>query len=193
MVLQVKMERNLWQRFLKVIKKKISHRDVFIVLQLSRSVHLRRKWSSVENKQRKQQHYNKCKQIRYFNIINISECWWEITCSSEGKVEVHNFSLLHFSRWLCLIHGQLAMSLRRVKEVCNMVICKCQCFYLFDIQVWSVLSQVPLSVSQKFYPWRASARCQFLRLYSQLPFTKILKIIQSFIYITFWTNAPRPS
>ena len=37
------------------------------------------------------------------------------------KVEVRNFPLLHFPRWLCLVHGQLAMSLRRVKRsaICN--------------------------------------------------------------------------
>ena len=53
------------------------------------------------------------------------------------KVQVRNFPLLHFPKWLCLVHGQLAISLRCVKRL---VICKCQCFYLFDIQQWSVLS-----------------------------------------------------
>ena len=32
------------------------------------------------------------------------------------KVEVHNFPLLHFPRWFCLIHGQLRMFLRRMKS-----------------------------------------------------------------------------
>ena len=53
------------------------------------------------------------------------------------KVQLRNFPLLHFTRWLCLVLGQLAMPLRRVKKL---IICKCQCFYLFDIQQWSVLS-----------------------------------------------------
>ena len=52
------------------------------------------------------------------------------------KVEGRNFSLLHFPRWLCLVYGQLAMSLQQVKRS---VICKCKCFCLFDIQQWSVL------------------------------------------------------
>ena len=43
------------------------------------------------------------------------------------KVAVRNFPLLHFSRWICLIHGQLVMPLQRVKRS---VICKCQCFCL---------------------------------------------------------------
>ena len=53
------------------------------------------------------------------------------------KVQLRNFPLLHFTKWLCLFLGQLAMPLRRVKKL---IICKCQCFYLFDIQQWSVLS-----------------------------------------------------
>ena len=53
------------------------------------------------------------------------------------KVQLRNFPLLHFTKWLCLVLGQLGMPLRRVKKL---IICKCQCFYLFDIQQWSVLS-----------------------------------------------------
>ena len=63
------------------------------------------------------------------------------------KVEVPNFLLLYFPKWLCLDHGQRALSLQRVKRS---VICKCQCFCLFDIQQGPVLSQVLLSPSQKF-------------------------------------------
>ena len=32
------------------------------------------------------------------------------------KVELCNFPLLHFPKWLSLVHGQLAMSLRRIKR-----------------------------------------------------------------------------
>ena len=53
------------------------------------------------------------------------------------KVEVSNFFLLNFFRWLCLIHGQLAMSLRHLKRS---ALCKCQSFCLSDIQIGSVLS-----------------------------------------------------
>ena len=63
------------------------------------------------------------------------------------KAEVRNFPLLCFPKWLCLVHGQLAMSLRRVK---GSVLCKCQCFCLSYIQQWPVLSYVLLSLSHKF-------------------------------------------
>ena len=38
------------------------------------------------------------------------------------KVQLRNFPLLHFPKWLCLIHGKLAVSLQQVKMS---VICKC--------------------------------------------------------------------
>ena len=65
---------------------------------------------------------------------------------SLNKVELRNFPLLHFPRWFCLVNGQLAISLRRVKRS---VICKFQCFWLFDIQQCSVLSLVLFSPSHK--------------------------------------------
>ena len=77
------------------------------------------------------------------------------------KVEVGRIPLLHFPRWLCLVHGQLDMSLRRVKKF---VKCKYQCFCLFDIQKWLVLSSVLLSPPQKFPLRRDSAKYQLLRL-----------------------------
>ena len=61
----------------------------------------------------------KRKLIRYFKSINFSLLSAEsailLRVSSLTKAEVRNFPLLHFPRWLCLVHGQLAMSLRRVK------------------------------------------------------------------------------
>ena len=47
------------------------------------------------------------------------------------NVKVCNFLLLHFPKWLSLVHGQIAMSLRRLKRS---VICKCKSFHLFNIQ-----------------------------------------------------------
>ena len=32
------------------------------------------------------------------------------------KLEISNFPLLHFPIWLCLVYGQLAMSLQHVKR-----------------------------------------------------------------------------
>ena len=51
------------------------------------------------------------------------------------KVEIHNFSLLHFPRWPCLIHGQHAISLRRVEK---WIRSKFQCLWIFDIKKWSI-------------------------------------------------------
>ena len=46
------------------------------------------------------------------------------------KVQVHNFPLLYFPKWLYLVYRHLAMSPRHVKRS---VIYKRQCFCLFDI------------------------------------------------------------
>ena len=107
--------------------------DVFIIFQLSANGF----W--VRTKEGKQQHYNKLKQIRYFNVINIDiadDAKSAVLCvllrvRPLVKVEVRNFSLLRFPRWFCLIHDQLGMSLRRVKRL---VIFKCQYFCLFHTQ-----------------------------------------------------------
>ena len=64
------------------------------------------------------------------------------------KVEVRNFPLLLFPRWLSLVHLQLAISLRRVKRS---IVSKDQCFCLDDIQHWSVLSQELRFPSQKSF------------------------------------------
>ena len=86
-------------------QKRISPTYLFIVLQLSA------KDFRVRAKGRAQQHYKKLKQIRYFKIINISECWCEIGYTSEGSIInqswITNFPLLHFSKlfmdnFLCL-------------------------------------------------------------------------------------------
>ena len=108
--------------------------DVFMVWQLSAGDF----W--VRTVGRKQQHYKKLQQIRYFNFISIAECWCEIGFTSES-FDINQSWRNAISRCY-LVHGQLAMSLRHVKMS---VICKCHCFCLFNIQQWSVLSP-----SQKF-------------------------------------------
>ena len=88
----------------------------------------------VRTKGVKQQHYEKLKQIIYFNIINIDECWCKIGFASEGSFINQSWSTqfpVVIISQMALLHGQLAMSLRRVKRS---IICKCQCFCLFDIQ-----------------------------------------------------------
>ena len=125
-------------------QKRISSMDVFIILQLSANDF------RVRTKGGEQQHQNKPRQIRLLTLLS-ADAKPAVICvllmiPSLTKVEVCNFLLLHFPRWFCLIPGQLGMSLRRVKRS---VIYKCQCFRLFDIQQWSVLSQVLLSPSLK--------------------------------------------
>ena len=132
-----KWKKNIARDLLKLIKKRISPTDGFIILQLFRSVRLHCKWFSGEKIERKQKHYKKRKLIRCFNIISIAVSWSEIGCSSGVSVINQswstNFTLLLFLRCLCFIHGQLAVSLRRMKRS---VICLCQYFCLFDIQGW---------------------------------------------------------
>ena len=122
--------------------------DFFIILQLSKEVYASAaNYFLVIKKRGKQHYYKKYKRIRYLNIFNIINILTLLSADAKSvillrvlpltKVEVPNFLLLHFPRWFCLVNGQLAMSLRRVKRS---VICKFQCFCLFDIQQWSVLS-----------------------------------------------------
>ena len=113
--------------------------DIFIILHFlevyaSATIDFR-----VRTKRGKNHYYKKYKQIIYLNIFNIIIIltWLSadaksailLRVPSSTKVQVCNFSLLHFPRWLCLV--------------------KFQCFCLFDIQHWSVLSYVLLSPSQK--------------------------------------------
>ena len=79
----------------------------------------------VRTKRGKQHCYKKHKQIRYLNNFNIINTLTLLSADAKSaillrvalltKFEVSNFSLLHFSRWFCLVNGQLAMCLRQVK------------------------------------------------------------------------------
>ena len=71
-----------------------------------------------ENKGPKQQHYKKLKQLRYFNIINIAECWRKIGCFSNVLVInqswITQYPVATFSQMFPnsqVVYGQLAMSL----------------------------------------------------------------------------------
>ena len=108
----------------------------------------------VRTKRGKEHYYNKRKQIRHINVFNIINIL--ILLSADAKLavllwvpstQVRNLPLLHFPRWFCFVNVLFAMSLRSVKRS---VICKFQCFCLFNIQQWSILSYVLLSPSQKF-------------------------------------------
>ena len=107
--------------------------------------------------------------------------------------------MLHFLRLFRLVNGQLAISLRRVKRS---VICKFQCFCLFDIEQWSVSSYVLLPPSQNPPPPHSHLHPPFLKEFTlsvncyvsvlifhqnaktiTVSYTKILKPLQFSVFI----------
>ena len=104
------------------------------------------KWFSGENKGKNNNitwHSSRSDISTLLTLLSADVC---LRVPSLSKVEVRNFPLLYFPKWLCMIHGQCAMSLRCVKRL---VMCKCKCFCLFEIQQFSVSSWVLFSPSQK--------------------------------------------
>ena len=122
-------------------QKRIFPMDIFFILQHSGSVCLPCKWFLVRANGGKQQNYKKLKQIRYFNIANIAECWCGISCTSEGSVINQSWSTHFlvdtFFQMALFVSWTTYMSLRRVKKL---AICEWQCFCLFDTQKWSASS-----------------------------------------------------
>ena len=102
------------------------------------------------------------------------------------KVEVPNFSLLLFSILLCLIHGQVSVTLQSMKRS---VICECQCFFVSSI----------IKNGKLYLKYHLLCHSNFLfeqiqlSLYSQFSLTKILEVLQLFIFVRFWSNVLRPS
>ena len=127
------METNFYQRFFKLSKKNLM--DVFKILRLSANDFQVRTKGKNNNFKRNSSRSDILTLLTLLSVDAKSTVILRV--SSLTKVPVRNFRLLHFPKWLCLIHGELAMTLRRVKKS---VICKYQCFCLFDIQQWSVLS-----------------------------------------------------
>ena len=122
-------------------QKGISPMDVFISCNFLEVFTSTANDFRVRTKRGKQHYYKKHKKIRYLNIFNIISISTLLSAdaksaillmvSSLNKVEVRNFRLLYFPRWFCLANGRLGISLRRVERS---VICKFQCFCVFDIQ-----------------------------------------------------------
>ena len=80
------------------------------------------------------------------------------------KIEVHNFPWLHFPRWLSLVHGQLAMSLRRV---IRSIICKCMMLMFLPPRYSTMVSfflSTTFSVTE-IPPRGDSAKCQLLQIF----------------------------
>ena len=122
-------------RYFLSYQRRVSPMDVFKIMQLSANDF------RLKAKGGKQQHYKKFKQTRYLNIINIVECWCKIGFTSEGFVINQSWStqfpVATFSQIALFGSWAFAMSLRCEKWS---VICEYQCFFLFDIQQWPVLS-----------------------------------------------------
>ena len=133
--LVVKMESNFQQRFFLSYQKRISLMDVFIILQLSANdfqVRTKEKNNSITRNS------SRSDILTLLTLLSVDvKSTVLLRVPLLTKVPVCNFLSLHFSKWLCLVHRQLAVFLRRVKRS---VICKCLCFCLFNIQQWSVLS-----------------------------------------------------
>ena len=98
------------------------------------------------------------------------------------KVAVRNFPLLHFPRWLCLVHGQLAISPRRVKRS---FIRKCQ----FSLS--SIFNNGQFYLKYYFLRHRVYSS-KLLRLCSQFLFTKTLKVLQALIFTHFGGTSQGP-
>ena len=142
----------------------------------------------VRTKRGKQNYYKKRKQIRYLNIFYIVNVLTLLSADMKSaillrvpsltRVEERNFRLLHFPRLFCLVNGQLSMSLRRVKRS---VICKFQCFWLFNINNGQFYLKCNfLHHRNPLPPLKDSAKCQLPRLRSHF-FTKMLQPLQLFI------------
>ena len=107
--------------------------DVFIILQLSANDFRVKKKEENNNITR---HSSRSDILTLLALLSAdAKSDVPLRVPSLTKAEVHNFRLLHFPELLCLVHGQLTLSLRRVKRS---VMHKYQCFCLFDIQQWSV-------------------------------------------------------
>ena len=109
--------------------------DVFIILQPSVNDF------RVRIKGRKQENYKKLKRSDILSLLALLSADVKsavlLMVPSLTKVEVFNFLLLHFPTWI--LFGSWTTCY--VSGTCEKVhICKCQCFSLFNIDQWSVLS-----------------------------------------------------
>ena len=173
--LQVKIERNFYQRFFFFnYQKRISSMDVFINLQLSANDF------RVRAKGGKQQLYKKLKQIRYFNFINIAECWWKIDCTSEGSVINQSWSTQFPVATFCQMALLGSWTTCYVSATCKWVghMSMPMLLSFQNSAMASFILSTTLSVTAISPRWD-SAKCQLLRLYFQFSFSKILKALHT--------------
>ena len=141
-------------------QKGISPTDVFLILQLSVSVRLRRKWFSGQNKERKTTLLRNARNTtRYLNIFNFINILTLMSTDAKSaillrvpsltkNVEARNFPLLHFPRCFCLVNGQLATSLRRVKrlviwEIPMFLSLRCSTIVSFILSTTFYITEIP--------------------------------------------------
>ena len=134
------------------------------------------KWFSCENKGRKNnditRNWSRSDILTLLTLLSAdAKSPVLLRVPSLTKVWSAQFPVAAICKWLCLVHQQLAMRLWHVKS--------------FILSTSFSVTEIP--------PWRVSAKCQLLRLYSQYSLTKILKALQVLIFTTFWRNVPRPS
>ena len=141
-------------------QKGISPTDVFLILQFSGSVRLRRKWFSGQNKERKTTLLRNARNTtRYLNIFNFINILTLMSTDAKSaillrvlsltkNVEARNFPLLHFPRCFCLVNGQLATSLRRVKrpviwEIPMFLSLRCSTIVSFILSTTFYITEIP--------------------------------------------------
>ena len=144
----------------------------------------------------------KRKQIRYLDIFKIINILILLSADAKSaillrvpsltKAEVRNFPLQHFPIWFCLVNGQLDMSLRRVN----------QCFCLFNIQQWSVLSFILSTTFSITEILPSLSPCppflkeiqQCVNCYVSVPIFHQNAKTSTVLYIyNTWRNVPKPS
>ena len=144
--------KELLPEILLILSKKISLTDVFIILQLSANdfrVRTKGKNSSIKRSSRRSD---------ILTLLTLPSANAKsavlLRVPSSTKAQVRNFPLLHFPKWLYLVHRQLAMSLRGVKMP------------MFLSLWYSTMVLITTFSVTEIYPWRDSVKCQLLCLYS---------------------------
>ena len=107
--------------------------DVFIILQRSTSVRLRKRFSGENKTKKNKKNDNVTKNASKLNIlIFLTLLSADVKSAVPLRIPLlRNFLLPHFVKWRCFLHEQLDIFLRREK---SSVISKCQYFCLLAIQ-----------------------------------------------------------
>ena len=108
--LQVKIERNFYQRFFEVIKKESPpwmFSKSYNFLQIIFRWEQRKKNNNITSNSSKSD---------ISTLLTLLSADVLLRLPSLTKVEASNLPLLHFPKWFCLVYGQHALSLQRVKR-----------------------------------------------------------------------------